>query len=129
AAEVGGGAAAPCDDTTRRAAERPMGPVEHAGPVQRRVGILRALDVELIPGRAVESAARVGADLGPDAGSAEQRKRPAGDRRARDVDVDIDAAATAEMRAAGDVEEAGELSKPVALVGRGDRRELLPQVV
>jgi hypothetical protein len=106
AAEVGGGTAASGDDAARRAAERPVGAVEHAGPVQRRVSILRALDVELISGRAVESAARVGTDFGPDAAHAEERERPAGDRRARDVEVDIDAAAAAEMRAAGDVKEA-----------------------
>jgi hypothetical protein len=74
--------------------------------VQRRVGILRAFNVELIAGRAVEGPTRVGADLGPDAARAQEREGPAGDRRARDVEVDIDAAAAAEMRAAGDVEEA-----------------------
>ena len=81
--------------------------------------------MELVAGRAVESAARVGADLGLDAARAQQRERAAGDSRARNVEVDVDAAAAAEMRAAGDVEEAGELGEPVALVGRGDRRELL----
>ena len=65
ASEVGRGAAAPGHDAGRGPTERPVGAVEHAGPVQGRVGVLRALHVELVAGRPVEGAARVGADLGP----------------------------------------------------------------
>jgi hypothetical protein len=43
--------------------------------------------------------------------------------------VDVDAAAASEVRATGDVEEAGDLGEPVALVRRGDRGELLAEVV
>ena len=129
AAEVGGRAAAPGDDAARRTVERPVGAVEDAGTVQRRVGVLRALDVELVAGRAVEGPALVGADLGLTSQRAQQRERAARDGRAREVEVDVDAAAPAEVRAAGDVEEPGQLGEPVALGLRRDRRELLPQVV
>ena len=43
--------------------------------------------------------------------------------------MDVDAAAAAQVRAAGDVEEAGELGEPVALAAGRDRRELVAQVV
>ena len=54
-----------------------MRAVEHAGPVERRVRVLRALHVQLVAGRPVEGAARVGADLG-----AHVATRAAGRRRA-----------------------------------------------
>ena len=56
APEVGGCAAAPGDDTAGRAAERPVRAVEHAREVQLRVGVLRALHMQLVAGRPVEGA-------------------------------------------------------------------------
>ena len=85
--------------------------------------------MELVAGRAVESSARVGADLGPHvAVRAGARRRGArrsssrrrgGRRRCRGR-----AGGTA-----GDVEETGQLGEPVALVRGAIARELLPQVV
>ena len=77
----------------------------------------------------VERGAVVGADLRRDVERAEERERAARDGRARDVEMDVDAAATAEVGAAGDVEEAGELGEPVALPLGRDRGELLAEVV
>jgi len=57
AAEVGGCAAAPGDHAIRWSAERPVRTVEHTRPVQRRVGVLRALHMELVARSTVECAA------------------------------------------------------------------------
>src|SRR5581483_67703 len=97
--------------------------------MERAVRGVGAFDVKLVASRAVEGGARVGANLGRDGERAEQREGAAGDGRARDVQVDVDAAAAAQVGAPRDVEEPGELREPVALARRGDRGELLAQVV
>jgi hypothetical protein len=63
AAKVGGGAAAPRDHAARRPVERPVGAVEDARSVEGLVCLGGSRDVELVAGRPVEGAPRVGADL------------------------------------------------------------------
>ena len=49
-----------------------MGPVEHAGPVERRVRVRRAFDVKLVPGGSVESPSGIRANLGCNVARAQQ---------------------------------------------------------
>src|SRR5205085_378990 len=100
-----------------------------ARPMERFVRRVRSFDVELVPGRVVEGESVVSTDLRCDVERAEERERTPRDGRARDVEVDVDAAAPAQVSAAGDVEEAGELSEPVALPLGRDCGELLAKVV
>src|SRR5438270_11718168 len=53
AAEIRGRAAAAGDDARGRAVKRAMGAAEDAGAVQRVVGSVRSLDVELVARRVV----------------------------------------------------------------------------
>src|SRR5581483_5526571 len=108
-AQIRSGAATPRDDALLREPERPVRPVEHAGVEERRVRVFGALHVKLVARRPVERATWVCADLGPHSGGTQERERTPRDGRARDVEVDVDAAAAAEMRTAGDVEQAREL--------------------
>ncbi len=64
--------------------------VEHAGPVQRLVGVRRPLDVQLIARRAVERVLLVRTDLGVDVEGAEERERPARNRGAREIEMQRD---------------------------------------
>ena len=129
AAEVGAAAARAGDDAARRAVEREMVVVEDAGLGEHAERALRALDVELVARRAIEGPRRVGADLRRDAQLGEQRERAPDDGRGREVEVERDRAAAAEMHRARRVEERGDLRQPVAAARRRDRRELRADVV
>src|SRR5438132_4890454 len=102
---------------------------EHSGAIQRLVRARRSLDVELIARRAVERLALVGTDLRLDVERAQQTERTACNGRAGEIEVDVDVAASAEVDAARDVEEPGELGEAVAVRLRRDRGELFAQIV
>ena len=85
--------------------------------------------MELVARRLVERGALVRADLRLDVERAQERERAAGDGRAREVEVDGDVAAAAQVRAAGDVEEPGQLGEPVAVASRRDRGELVAEIL
>ena len=97
--------------------------------VQHLERVIVTGDVELVARRALERVLPVGADLGRDAEVAEQAERAAGNCGARHVQVDRDLPAAAEVHAAGRVEQARELSEPVAIAARRDRGELVPEIL
>lgn len=91
--------------------------------------VLVSGNVELVARGAVERAPLVRADLGRYAKRAEQAERAPRDRGLRDVEMDGDLPPSAQVDAAGRVEETGELCEPVALAARRDRRELATEIL
>ena len=71
----------------------------------------------------------VGADLRLDVERAQQRERAPRDGGAREIEMERDLAAAAQVHAAGDVEEPGELGEPVAVRIRRDLRELVAEIL
>src|SRR5436190_15274049 len=125
-----------CTATARARNDPPGRMVERCEPLRQDSRLVQHLervivtgDVELVARRALERVLPVGADLGPDAEVAEQAERAAGNGGARHVQVDRDLPAAAEVHAAGRVEQARELSEPVAIAARRDRGELVPEIV
>ena len=129
AAEVGAPAARPRDDTLRRPVERRQPRAQHPGLVEHLERAALTLDVELVARPALEGAAPVAADLTPDAEAAKQRERPTRNRRAGHVQVDGHLAAAAQVDRPGGVEERRQLRELVALPPRGDRGELVANVL
>jgi len=89
----------------------------------------RPVDVELVPGGALECVLPIRADLRVDARVAEERERAASDGGGDEVEMQRDLPAAAEVDAACDVEEAGELGEAVAVRFRRDLGELLAEIV
>ena len=75
--------------------------------MQHVVRVRRSLDVELVPGRAVERGSLIRPDLRLDLERAQQRECATRDRRADEVEMNRNLAAAAQVHAAGDMEEAG----------------------
>ncbi len=99
------------------------------GLVERLVRVRRAFDVELIARRPFERGTLIRADLRLDFDCAQQRERAARDRGAGEVEVERDLATAAEMDAARDVKQAGQLGEAVAVRLGRDRRELCAEVL
>jgi hypothetical protein len=129
AAQVSAATAAAGEHALRRALERPLRRVEHAGAVQRRVGVRASLHVQLVARRLVERVLLVGPDLRFDLERAQERERAPRDRGGDEVEVERDLPASAEVHAAGDVEETRELGEPIAVRLRRDLGELVAQIV
>ena len=85
--------------------------------------------MQLVARRARERVLLVRADLRLDLERAQERERAPRDRRARQVEMQRDLAAPAQMHAAGDVEEPGELGEAIAVRIRRDLRELVAQLL
>jgi hypothetical protein len=96
---------------------------EHA----QRVGV--SVDMELKPRRGVERPSSIGADLGAEAAVAEKGERAPRRGAASEVEMERPVAAAAQVETAGGMKERRELSSSVALALRGDRGELLPDVL
>jgi hypothetical protein len=109
--------------------ERPMRRVEHAGAMQCLVRVGSPFEVQLVASRAVESMLLIGPDLGLDVEGAQESKRAPRDRGARQVEVQRNLAATAQVHAAGDVKESRELGETIAIRIRRDLGELVAQLV
>jgi len=102
---------------------------EHAGFVQHLKRVLVTGDVQLVARPSVECAPAVRPDLGGDAERAQEAEGAACHGRIGDVEVDRDLSATLQVNAAGRVKEPGELSQPIALIPRRDRRELVAKIL
>jgi hypothetical protein len=85
--------------------------------------------VELVAGGPVERAARIRAYLRLDPELTEERERPARRMAAREVEMDGELAAPAQVPDPGCMEEGGQLGQAAAASLWGDRRELVPQVL
>jgi len=105
-AEVRTATATTREHALRRSLERSVRAVEHAGPVQRLVRVGRAFDVELVARRPAECVLLICPYLGVDVECAQQRERAARDCGAREIEVQRDLAATAQVHAARHVEQA-----------------------
>src|SRR5919204_5389025 len=79
AAQIRAATAPPTDDATRRARQGSPPCVQDPGLEEHREGVLASLDVQLVPGRAVEGTTPVGADLRLDPESTQERERAACD--------------------------------------------------
>ena len=87
--QIGATATRPCDDAAGRTIERPMLAVRARPPRSRTPSACSvAFDVELVPGRAVERARRVRADLGRHAQLGEKREGASGGGRRGEVEVE-----------------------------------------
>ena len=73
--------------------------------------------------------ARIGADLRLYAELAEERERPSRRVPACEVEVDGELAVPAQVPDAGGVEEGGQLGEAATASPRGDRGELVPQIL
>ena len=108
--------------------ERRMPSIDDPGRVEDAEGVLVTLQVELIARRGVERAASIRSDFRAKAAS----RRSANPRRA---DTPLprsrwsDQPPARAAQAPGGVEQRGELGEPVALALRGDRGELLADVL
>jgi hypothetical protein len=97
--------------------------------MQRLVRVRRPRDVQLIAGGTVESVLLVRPDLRFDVEGPQESERATCDRGAREIEMQRDLAATAQVHAACDVEEARELGETIAIRIRRDLRELVAQLV
>src|SRR6478609_1510001 len=100
-AEVGAPAARLGDQPLWRTRQGPVRAVEHTGCGERRECVLRSFHVQLVSRRTVERTPSVGADLGFDVERPEERERAARDGRAREIEVEGDLAAAAQVEPAG----------------------------
>ena len=128
-APVGGAATETPDDPRRRPGQRAASAPDDAGLAEHLHRACAAEDVQLVARRAVECAPPVRPDLALDAEVTQQRERPPGHGRRRDVEVERELAVTAEMEAAGRVEERRDLRERVAAPRGRDGRELVPHVL
>ena len=85
--------------------------------------------MKLVAGGAVERTPLIGADLRRDTEPTQERECSTRDGGVRDVEMDRDLPAPAQVHAAGRVEEPGQLGEPVTLAARGDRGELAAQIL
>ena len=106
-----------------------MTPVEDARPTEKGERVVGALYVELIASGVVERALPVRPHLRADSRFAQQAEAPPSRRSAREVKMQCPLASSAEMEAAGGVEERRELGATVALPLERDPRELLPDIL
>ncbi len=97
--------------------------------MQRRVGVRRPLDVQLVARRTAERVLLVRADLRVDAERAQERERAPRDGGAHRSRWSVDLAAAAQVDAPGDVEEPRQLGEPVAVGLRRDRGELVAEIL
>ncbi len=128
-APVRGPAAGTPDDPRRRPGQRAATAPDDAGLAENLHRARAAEDVQLVARRAVECASPVRPDLALDAEVTQQRERPPGHGRRRHVEVERELAVTAEMEAAGRVEERRDLRERVAAPRGRDGRELVPHVL
>ena len=129
AANVSATTAGAGDDAARRSAQWRESLCEHSCFMKDLERVRLSRDVKLVARRLLERALPVGPDLRRDVELPQQAERPARDSRGRDVDVHGDLAATEKVHPARRVQEAGQLRESVARAARGDRGELVAQVV
>ena len=129
AAQVGAAAARASDDAFWRPLDRDEPLVEHSRLVHHLQGPLLPLDVELVAGRLLERVPAIGADLGLDAELPQEPECAPRDGRAREVEVERDLPAPAQVRAAGGMEEPRELGEPVAVAAWRDPGELVAELL
>ena len=103
--------------------------VEDAGLVQRLEGASVVLEMELVARPPLEGAPLVRPDLAGDAVGAQEPERAPRDRPARQLEVERDAPATAQVDASRAADERRELGQSAAGLPRRDRRQLLTDVV
>ena len=113
----------------RRSGQRAAAASDDAGLAENLHRARAAEDVQLVARRAVERALPVRPDLALDAEVAQQRERPPGHRRRRDVEMERELAVTAQVQAAGRMEERRDLGERVAAASGRDCRELVPDVL
>src|SRR3979411_722698 len=109
--------------------EWPVRTVEHTRAVQGLVRVRRPFDVQLVARGTVERVLLVRADLRLDVEGAQESERATCDGRAREIELQRELAATAQVAADGDVEEARELGETIAIRIRRDLCELVAQLV
>ena len=122
-------AARPGDDALRRPVERRQARAQHAGLVEYLERPALARDVELVTRPSLEGPTSVAPDLALDTEPPKQRERPPGDGRAGHVEVNGHLSAAAEMDRPRCMEERRELRELVALPPRGDRGQLVANVL
>jgi predicted TIM-barrel fold metal-dependent hydrolase len=81
-------------------------------------------DVELVPRLPAEGTSLVAPDLTRDGEATEEAERSSSDRRAGQVEVERDLAATSEVDPAGGMKESRKLGEPIAFPPGRDPREL-----
>jgi hypothetical protein len=129
ASEIRSSAAGPGDDAARRPFEREEVGVEDSRLVEGLEGTGVVSKVELVARPPLESPLLVRADLAGDAVRAQERETAPRDGAARELEVERDAPAPAQVDAAGAADEGRQLGQPAAGLPRLDGRELLPDVL
>jgi hypothetical protein len=119
-AQVGAAAAGTTDHPLRRPLERRQPGADDAGLVEHLHRARLAGHVELVPRLPAEGAPAVAPDLAGHAESAQEAERAPSHARGRQIEVQRDLAAAAQVDATGGVEERRELREAVALPPRGD---------
>src|SRR5262249_1374303 len=104
-AKVRPAAAGAADDPARRALERRVARVEHAGLVEHAKGGLPTLDDDLVASRTGDGTLRVRPEVRLDAEVGEQPERAPRDDRLGDVEVEKELSPPAKVQAPGRVEE------------------------
>ena len=122
-------AAGPRDHSPRGMLERGQARTEDAGLVEDLKRAVVSCHMELVAGPALERAAPVGPDLRSNPESPQQTEGAAGNRRVGDVEVNGDLTSSLEVHAPRRMEEPGQLRESIALASRGDRRELVPEIL
>src|SRR4029079_11996848 len=125
AAEVRAPAAPPRNHATRRPLDRAMRRIEHACTVERLVRMPGAFEVELITSRPAERMLLVRPDLRVDAERTQERERSSGNRGAREIEMQRDLPAAAQVHAARGVEQTGQLRESIAVRFGRDLGELV----